>query len=48
MLRKYIIVNTWTGYVCFGGRRFFTARGAARKIAKAKFAGDLMQIRKFV
>lgn len=47
MLRKYIVVNTLTGYTAFNGRRFFTAKGAARKIRRFPWQ-DLLQLRKFI
>lgn len=44
MRRKYIIRNSWTGYWCFNGRRFWTAKGAARKIQKAGAFGSMMEL----
>lgn len=47
MYRKYILVNTCTGYLCYSGRRFFTAKGANR--ARLRLMGpSIIQIRKII
>jgi len=43
MRRKYMVVNTLTGFVCFHGRRFWTKKGATRKIGKSMF-GQFQQV----
>lgn len=48
MRRKYFVKNDITGFVCFRGRRFWTAKGAARKINRAGFFGRMMTLHKIV
>jgi hypothetical protein len=48
MRRKYFVKNALTGYICFNGRRFWTAKGAARKIQSSGFFGYTMTLHKIV
>lgn len=48
MRRKFIVVNTWTGYICFNGRRFWTAKGAARRIQRSGGFSSMMSLREMV
>lgn len=47
MLRRYVVVNDLTGYLCFKGRRFFTSKGAIRR-ARRGLMPQLMTVRKYV
>lgn len=48
MRRKYFVKNTLTGLVCFHGRRFWTAKGAARRIQSSGFGIRWMELHKII
>lgn len=37
MQRKYIVRNTVTGVACFNAHRFWTLKGAIRKVNRTRF-----------
>jgi hypothetical protein len=47
--RRYFVVNRLTGYPAFGGRRFWTVRGAARAVYRLSLLGpEFFELRKFL